>query len=254
MKSVVASNLADSVMSGVSPEAQADRLSVIATSPNPAKRLIKLGLHQMADRLPRVAAHCLGFDMEMATGLSYVGAGHDAIVFLRPDNTVIKIHSQTAYFSAEQKADFVAQRQVRHDKMAAYLGPLALPQLTFVDSHPFANNIAVIQTVQAYADVQKPHLFMPHMGGLDTYGIGRYLETQQNSLVDLTTLASDSLRLYADHTLLPDVGSDDNLLIDGTTQHLILVDGHPFGGEDATTQEKIAGHLHQLEAILKLAA
>lgn len=240
-----------------SPLATEARLQEIDSVNNPAKRVGLAAIHKFVELQPNLAAAVLGFDSppEMPEGFQYLSRGHHSIVFLRDDNTVLKVNELSAELSPGERREVAQRLEEEHEKYRSYLGGAVLPHTVIVAPHPLYPDRETIQIEQPYRSINYLKL------NEGQKGIPRLETTLKDTercypgfLNEVDALVVSSRDLYRDHALSTDIIGINNFGTDALTSHLITPDGQPITTEFPAVQKQIGVFFDNLEVALGRAA
>ncbi|HEX5798349.1 MAG TPA: hypothetical protein VFX79_03250 [Candidatus Saccharimonadales bacterium] len=223
----------------------------IAAAKGQPKKVLLGAAHTVVGRYPKQVAKLLGVDYDPADlqkpgNLEYVGEGFEAVVFRRGDG-VLKVHKGTAFISEAQRQEKAERKAREHAAMAEYLGPFAVPQQVYVDSHPLISRLRAVITEQAFLDGIADTRLVGETAeeGTVAANLERLYAEHPEAVSQLPGFISSSYDLDDSHNLLPDTNGPSNLMVE-PEGGLVMVDGQPIGQEHAGVQDVIRRQLESL--------
>jgi len=204
------------------------------------KRNSLLGLHQAANRNPRLVAKIFGLEYQELDP-EPIGRGSQSTVYRLGEHSVLKVVDASADDSLQAQHEKASAMTRDHAMLRHYLGNMVIPHRVFVHRHPFDFTKTAIQIKQPYVEVTDPNLFIPGSGAVHYESLSR---VKQNFDLDMQvrSLLASSWQMH-DKTfnkLLVDVRGQGNLGVD-THGRLRILDGQPVGNDiDPGSHQQIA--------------
>jgi hypothetical protein len=194
---------------------------------NPVKRLAVLALHEIAIHYPDQVSPLVGLQPR-SEYIQVLGAGADTIVYKVSDQIVNKVH-KSSIGATEGRMEQIAARKLKlHGLLRCALPEFCPEQTTYVGEHPVYPKLPVVVTEQSFkSKITAAKLFV---GGTNKASLPALrLLTEQGSMLDqLATFVTRGQELALQEGYVPDVMGPRNLIVDSSTDSLILLDGQPL--------------------------
>lgn len=210
-----------------------------------AAQTIGLWLDGLAANHTNMATIILSGIARIASGASYIGNGAICSVY-RKDNSVLKVHRPTVQMQEEERISYLHSRRERSLALLCHMGEMAIPQTFSIGVHPLGRYRAVIAT-QPFITGSPLRLFTMNAPDLDKGAVSSYCERQPHGQEQLHRLADSTFRSDETMGLVPDINGKDNLLLQGPSEHIALIDADPVSKNEHPTVRDLI--LRQAEAL-----
>ncbi len=248
--------LAHSLCTTGSDEADRIRRAQLKTVPKPHSRLGLIALHNLAKHAPNLTAAAIGVQRS-PDKIDHVGSGWTAMVFRKNEAEVVKVVHASVFISPSRRQDMAKELEEKHLTLASHLGSFIVPQTIHIDAHPLFPNRQAVQIVQSYREIADPELFVADSPWLSHSHLQQFQADYPDGIAQLIDLVDRSRRAYQEDRVWPDTKGEGNVVIDlagGQKSNLCLIDGFPITDNDPDGQLIISNNIDALEAALSLAA
>ncbi len=218
-----------------------------------AGRSYEMAIMKFVQTFPNLTARIIGVDLDKMAdeGYRFKGAGtlHTAVVNENDSYYILKAHRRSVRMSESDRLSTAIGFNEQHNILRNYLGPMVLPQVSYVGKHPIKPGETAVMTAQEFCPkLYDPKLFHPYKAEVDAEKLEILMAEYPGIENQLHDLAVQGLRLWKDtREFLPDTSAPRNIVIGLEPQpRLLCLDGLPVERNRGSVEERIVGQLIDL--------
>ncbi len=218
-----------------------------------AGKIYETAIVEFVQAFPYTTAKMIGVDLDEMTGngFRFEGAGtlHTAVVNVNDPHDILKAHRRSVRMNGSDRLSTAIGFNMQHKLLRDYLGPMVLPQVSYVGKHPIKPGETAVITAQEFCPkLYDPKLFHPYKEEVDAEKL-EILKAGYPGIEDqLHDLAVQGLRLWEDTgEFLPDTSAPRNIVIGlEPSPRLLCLDGLPVEVDQKSVIERMLGQLTML--------